>query len=177
MGVQSAHAAGNGQSGNKLRCFSDDPATCTEQNGSAALDSSSGGDAGVFISPGLPGKPVGDVNKLSFDYSCDDTTGATNCVTGGSPRISIPIDDNGDRNTDAYAFLDANNCGQAGAPSGTVDLTCPVFYAPTLYPHWSAFVAANPTFRIARDALAFVIVDQPFTGTVSNVQLGKAAAK
>jgi len=43
--------------------------------------------------------------------------------------------------------------------------------------NWAAFVSANPTYRIGADALAFVIVDQPFSGTVSNVQLGKASAK
>ena len=205
--ISVAAAAPNG---NKLQCFSgteDGPqtydngatyyvygGTCAIQSGGCAyLDTTSDADvtptgdqifggnyAGVYVSPGLPGKPIADVTKLSFSYTLDG-----GAVAGGSPRLSIPIDENGDGLTDAYAFIDAANCNQLGQTSGTVDLSCPVFYnSPydqnpdgTLYANWADFAAANPTYRIGKDALAFVIVDQPFKGTICDVQLGKAPAK
>jgi len=166
-------------SGNKLQCFSGTEdggvygGTCAlTGNGCATLDTTDGNPngsyAGVYVSPGLPGKPIGDVKKLSFSFDGGP-------VTGGSPRLSIPIDENGDGTTDAYAFIDAATCGVASG--GTVDLSCPVVYDNVTYANWAAFAAANPTYRIGSDALAFVIVDQPFYGTVCNVQLGKAPAK
>jgi hypothetical protein len=87
--------------------------------------------------------------------------------------VSIPIDTDGNGSWNSFAFIDAANCGQAGATTGTVDLTCPVFFGSTLYANWAAFASTNPTYRIATDAVAFVIADQPFRGTVSNVQLGQ----
>ena len=44
------------------------------------------------------------------------------------------------------------------------------------FPNWDAFASANPTYRIASDALTFVIVDQPGIFDVSNVRLGKGPA-
>jgi hypothetical protein len=87
-------------------------------------------------------------------------------VGGGSPRLSIPIDDNGDGKTDAYAFIDAANCGfttdttNVGHNVGTTEATCPVFYKAGSYANWDAFALANPTYTIARGTLAFVIADQ-----------------
>ena len=43
-------------------------------------------------------------------------------------------------------------------------------------PNWAAFVAANPTYRVADDALSFIIADQPGLFTITNVQLGKGPA-
>jgi len=127
--------------------------------------------AGVYYAvSSLSGKLVGSVTNVSFTYSCPS---AATCVTGGSPRLSIPIDTNGNGSWDSFAFIDAANCGQTGATTGTVNLACPVFFGSTLYANWAAFATANPTYRIATDAIAFVIADQPFRGTVSNVQLGQ----
>ncbi len=187
----STAVAGNTTSGNKLQCFSGTEdggfnGTCELlADGCAYLDTfdedadPNNSYAGVYITPGLPAKPIGSVNKLSFTYVIDEdgSAGGTAGVAGGSPRFSIPIDENGDGTTEAYAFIDAANCGQIGATSGTVDLSCPVAYGSTLYADWADFAANNPTFRISRDALPFVIVDQPFQGTICNVQLGKADAK
>jgi hypothetical protein len=186
VGLLASTAMGaSNTAGNKLQCFSgseDAPGTyggtCEiTSGGCATLDTitvagTDGSYAGVYVYPGLPGKPISDVTRLSFSYTVD-----AGAVAGGSPRLSIPIDENGDGLTDGYAFIDAANCGQEGQSSGTVDLSCPVFYGDTLYANWADFAAQNPTYRIGRDALAFVIVDQPFQGTICNVQLGKAAAK
>jgi len=178
--IFSAAAAGNANNGNKLQCFSGTEdggfnGTCALLGGGCASLDTVDNDtdpnnayAGVYVSPGLPGKPISDVKKLSFTFDGGP-------VAGGSPRLSIPIDVNGDGTTDAYAFIDAANCGLTSG--GTVGLSCPVAFGDVLYTDWAAFVAANPTYRIGRDALAFVIVDQPFQGTVCDVQLGKATAR
>ena len=114
------------------------------------------------------------MNKLAFSY--EGTSAA-----GGSPRLSIPIDENGDGTTEAYAFVDTLGCNDGSAESGTLDAindpTCNVAYGSTVYSSWAAFASANPTFRIASDSLSFVIVDQPGDFTVSNVQIGRGPAK
>lgn len=46
-----------------------------------------------------------------------------------------------------------------------------------MYANWDAFASANPTYRIASDALTFVIVDQPGLFEVTHVRLGKGPAK
>jgi hypothetical protein len=175
--------AGTAAAANPLLCF-DGPSDetiyggdCTINPGgtSATLNTADGDPdgsyAGVYYaSSNLRGDSVSTVTGLSFSYTC---TSAATCVTGGSPRMSIPIDTNADGDTESYAFIDANNCGQAGGTGGTVTQACPVFFGSTLYANWAAFVAANSGALIATDALPFVIADQPFVGIISNVQLGQ----
>ena len=178
--------AGTAAAANPLLCFSGttDGSTyggvCTINAGgnSATLNTTGGPAAGsyagvYYASSSLSGKPVGTVTGVSFTYSC---TSAATCVTGGSPRLSIPIDTNANGTTDGYAFIDAANCGQTGATSGTVNLSCPVFFGGTLYANWTAFATTNPGYRIATDDVPFVIADQPFQGIISNVQLGQGEA-
>jgi hypothetical protein len=183
--VLSAALLGNGgtaAAANPLLCF-DGPSEETIYGGDCAINpggtsatlNTTDGDpdgsyAGVYYAESnLSGDSVTTVTGLSFTYSC---TSAATCVTGGSPRMSIPIDTDGDGDTESYAFIDANNCGQAGATSGTVNQNCPVFFGGTLYTSWATFAAANSGARIADDFL-FVIADQPFRGVISNVQLGQ----
>jgi hypothetical protein len=91
--------------------------------------------------------------------------------------MSIPIDTNNNGTTESFAFIDANNCGLTAAQSGTVTQACPVFFGDTLYANWAAFVLAHPDYRIGNDEeIPFVVADQPFLGSVSNVQLGQSAA-
>lgn len=54
----------------------------------------------------LVGKPLAGLN-VSFRSSGD--------VTGGSPRLAVPIDETGDKVRDGHAFVDANYCGAGGA--------------------------------------------------------------
>jgi hypothetical protein len=176
--------SGTAAAANPLLCF-DGPSEGTVYGGdctilaggtSAMLDTADGDPdgsyAGVYYAvSSLSGKLVGAVTNVSFTYSC---TSALVCVTGGSPRLSIPIDTDGDGTWESFAFIDAANCG-TGATSGTVNLACPVFFGSTLYANWAAFAAANTTYRIATDAVSFVIADQPFEGTISNVRLGGEA--
>jgi hypothetical protein len=148
-----------------LICFSGGGATCVvgSTGQSAIIDTSGGGFAGVYKNgTGVSGKPLSQLT-FSFDYTCGDPD---QCVTGGSPRWSIPIS-GGPKGV--YAFVDANNCGQAGGDAGTVDNSCPVFYQPdgnTLWPDWAAFAAAHPTYKVGK-AITFVEADQPFAGDIS----------
>src|SRR6185503_14863954 len=179
-------SGGTAAAANPLLCF--DGTTdggfnghCTLVAGGATLDTvdndtnPNNAYAGVhYADSNISGDQIGTVTGLSFTYSCAATT---NCVTGGSPRMSIPIDTNMDDTTESYAFIDANNCGLTAAQSGIVTQSCPVFFGGTLYANWAAFVTAHSDYRIGKDdAVAFVIADQPFRGTVTNVQLGQGAA-
>ena len=158
---------------NPLLCFEGAPGDCTINPGgtSATLNTASGGYAGVYYAnSNISGDSVATVTGLSFTYTCASTA---NCVTGGSPRISIPIDTNANGGWDSFAFIDANNCGMTALTTGTVTQACPVFFGSTLYANWAAFVAANDDALIATDAITFVIADQPFIGVISNVQLGQ----
>jgi hypothetical protein len=158
---------------NPLLCFEGAPGDCTinADGTSATLNTANGGYAGVYYaSSNISGDSVATVTGLSFTYTCASTT---NCVTGGSPRMSIPIDTDGDGDTESYAFIDANNCGMTAATTGTVTQLCPVFFGGTLYANWAAFVADNADALIATDALPFVVADQRFIGVISNVQLGQ----
>ena len=174
--------------GNKLQCFSgttDDDAlyngTCTLIQNGAILDTNDGdldpnnNYAGVYIqNSNLGGKLLSDVGQLGFAYVGDE-------AVGGSPRLSIPIDEDGDGDTEAYAFIDTLGCNDGDAESGTLDAindsTCTVAYGPAIYENWAAFVEANPTYRIADDAVTFVILDQPGEFTITDVRLGRGPAK
>jgi hypothetical protein len=148
--------------GGKLKCFAGAPATCSVSGDVARLDVTGASFAGAYYpNSKAAGSNVSNAS-FSFNYNCDN---ASQCVAGGSPRWSIPVSDNGDTKTDAYAFVDANNCGQAGAQQGNVNDSCPVFYGGVLYPNWDAFATANPTYVIGND-VPFVIADQPFHGQV-----------
>jgi hypothetical protein len=162
VAVTSASASGAPGSGGKLKCFAGAPATCSVSGDVARLDVPAASFAGAYYpNTKATGSNVSNAS-FSFSYNCVQ---ASTCVNGGSPRWSIPISDNGDTKTDAYAFVDANNCGQAGGTAGTVDQNCPVFYGGVLYPNWAAFATLNPTYVIG-NAVPFVEADQPFNGQV-----------
>jgi hypothetical protein len=144
----------------KLKCFGQSPAICTIGSGnSALLDSTTGGYAGVYPANATTRAPVAGFSA-SFDYRCQPSNVDTiTCVGGGAPRWSIPIDTNGDRKVDGYAFLDAANCGFTGTVSTTLS-SCPVFEgfgSFNTYANWAAFAAANPTYAVA--GISFVISD------------------
>ena len=186
VGVLAAPALAGNAKGNKFQCFSGTTdggfnGTCLAEADSAILSTvdadtdPNNSYAGVYLSnSNLAGKLLADVNRLAFTYDGAD-------VSGGSPRLSLPIDSTGDGQTDAYAFVDSLGCNDGSATDGTLDAiadsSCLIWYANVPYENWAAFAAANPTYRIAPDALPFVIVDQPGVFTISNIQLGKAAAK
>jgi hypothetical protein len=163
-------------SGNRLYCFQgvDDGAngTCTLTKDGAVIDTTDGNSnpndnyAGVYVGNSkLEGLAIGDVEKLSFSY-----TGAP--VVGGSPRFSIPIDEDGDGTTEGYAFVDAVGCNDGqGTVDAIGDASCLVSYGGVTYANWEAFATAKPAYRIASDAVTFIIVDQPGDFTITNVEL------
>jgi len=173
-----------GPNGNKLTCFSGTTdggpygGTCSLTTGGVATlnntDGNVNGDySGVYLqNSNLDGKKLATVNKLAFDY--------TGTPTNGSPRISLPLDTNGDGVTDVYAFISAFWCNDgAGHLNALIDQTCMIFVGNQItgYANWDAFVAAFPTATVGADALPFIIADDVGSWTVSNVQLGKGPAK
>jgi hypothetical protein len=129
--------------------------------------------AGVYYeTSGLSGKMLSAVNpsSVSFTYAAEDETTAS----GGSPRVSIPIDENADGTTDHYAFADTLGCNDGSANNGTLmlsDATCTIsYFGGESRPNWAAFVAAHPTWKVS-NAVPFVVVDQPGMWTVTNVHL------
>lgn len=163
---------------NKIQCFADSPATCTLTSkgakGSAILDTTLGGDAGVYVLNSninlYAGQqtPLSAIGMLSFSY--------TGTATNGSPRISVPLDLNGDDVTDAWAYISAYWCNNG---SGLVDAinnsNCQIFVSGDInaYVGWAAFVAAFPTATVPFDNYVFVIADDPGLWTIGNVTLGK----
>jgi len=162
--------------------------TCTLVPGGASLntfDSDTNPNnayAGVFYAQSsLPGQPLAAVSA-SFTYAAAAGTTAS----GGSPRISIGIDENGNGTRESYAFVDTLGCNDGSADNGTLSLsdsTCTVAYfgpgAPVggeSWANWAAFAAAHPTWKISMNSVEdvpFVIVDQPGLWTVTNVHLGE----
>jgi hypothetical protein len=107
----------------------------------------------------LKGKKLTQMQRLDFYY-------AGGQPTGGSPRWSLPIDETGDGQFDgSYAFIDVQGCNNGdpyvGALRGDDDGTCTVGYGANTYPNFSAFEAAYPDARVARNATPFIIMDQP----------------
>jgi hypothetical protein len=154
--------AGAADPGPRFFCFAENGAVCDQTAKNAAtLDTTAGGDAGLYLKGNrFSGRALSDVD-FSFDYDGD--------LAGGAPRLSIPIDENGDGGVEAYAFIDANSCG--GATSGTVSTAlsnCVVYYGSGSYANWDAFAAANPDYTIA-ERVPFVIADAPVVVDISNV--------
>ncbi len=180
-------SGGTAAAANPLLCFSGTTdggfnGTCTLTASGAILNTFDGDTnpnnayAGVYYAESnLSGRPLATVTA-SFDYAAAAGTTAS----GGSPRVSIPIDEDGDGTTEFYAFADTLGCNNGSANNGTLSLgdpTCQISYGgdPATHPgyaNWALFAAAHPTWTVSDD-LPFVIVDQPGLWTVSNVQLGQ----
>lgn len=174
--------------GNKLQCFSgtvDDDVqyngTCVFEGTTARLMTDDGDGnpnnnyAGVYIeNSNLDGKVLSEVNQLSFTYS---GTGAA----GGSPRLTIPIDENNDGMYEGFAYIDTLGCNNGDANTGTLDLlgdaSCTISYQNVGYENWQGFVSAHPDYRVAAGYVPFIIVDQPGTFSVTDVRLGRGPAR
>ena len=145
---------------------------CTRTSNGATLNNSvpvgSGDYSGVYYATSsLSGKTLGQVTQLGFNY--------TGVATAGSPRISLPIDTDGNGTTDMYAFIGAFYCNNgAGLVDAINDSTCQIFVGSESFPNWAAFAAAHSTWQVG--AIPFVIADDAGFWTVSNVHLGEAAA-
>ena len=125
--------------------------------------------AGVTQGPNyIKGRLLKDVVNLGFSY-------AGGPHVGGAPRLSVPIDHNNDGTWDSFAFMDAPGCNNGdefvGRLSGRSDNTCGVNNQGVDYPNWSAFATAQPLYRIAKNAVTFIIVDQPAHYLIWKVQI------
>ena len=144
---------------------------CTRTANGATLNNTvqgtNGAYSGVYYqTSSLSGKTLGQVTQLSFNY--------TGVPTAGSPRISLPIDTNGDGTTDTYAFISAFYCNNgAGLVDPIHDTTCQIFVGSESFANWAALVIAHPSWQVG--AIPFVIADDPGLWTVSNVHLGETA--
>jgi hypothetical protein len=116
----------------------------------------------------IKGRLIKDVVNLNFSY-------AGGPHVGGAPRLSIPIDEDNNGTWDSFAFMDAPGCNDGdefvGRVEGTGDTTCDVNNNGIDYPNWAAFVTAHPAWRIAKNAVAFIIIDQPAHYIVWRIQI------
>ena len=133
---------------------------------SARITADVGSYAAIYTTAKSPaGKKLIEID-MGFRITVDGQSGT---VSGGAPRLTIPVDFNGDGTWDDFASLDWASCG------GTVDanskLTSSVLVSTTSatcgvslnaggsYANWDAFAAANPTYRVAKGQQAFIIAD------------------
>jgi hypothetical protein len=154
---------------------------CTLIAGGATLntidndENSNNAYAGVYYATSsLSGKALPAVNPASVSFTYAAAQGTT--ASGGSPRVSIPIDEDGNGTTENYAFADTLGCNNGSADNGTLSLTDPTctisYVGGESQPNWAAFVAAHPTWKVS-NGVPFVIADQPGMWTVTNVHLGE----
>lgn len=119
--------------------------------------------------------------KLLIEVDMGFIISAGGTVAGGAPRLTIPIDFNGDGVYDVFASLDAASCGgtvvngllTSSVLVSTTIATCGVNLNPGgSYANWDAFAAANPTYRIAKGQQAFIIADWgPTNVTLTGIDL------
>lgn len=103
-------------------------------------------------------------------------------VSGGAPRLTIPIDTDGDGDWEDFASIDVFACGgtidEVGSLTADVwvstanpDCTVSLNYAGTSYANWDAFAAASPTYLIAEAQKSFIIVDWTAAVTLTSIDL------
>jgi len=129
--------------------------------------------AGVYYATSSnSGKSLPAVNPASISFTYAAAEGTT--ASGGSPRVSIPIDADGNGTFDGFAYVDTLGCNNGSADNGTLSLTdptCTIAFDGDSFPNWAAFVAAQPAGKISD--VPFVVADQPGMWTVTNVHLGE----
>jgi hypothetical protein len=169
---------------NKLQCF-DGPSEgtiyggdCTLHSngakGPATLDNTDGDTDGSYsgvyvLTSNLNGKTIAEVDQISFNY--------TGTPTNGSPRLTFPIDTNGDTITDDYISISAYWCNNGdGLVDPIHDATCTIWAnsdgVTPVAESWAELVAEHPTWSITDD-YAFIVADDVGVWTVGNVKLGK----
>jgi hypothetical protein len=174
---------------NKLLCFdgvTDNlgfSGTCTLKakgaKGPATLDLSAndpdGSYAGVYTADStLYGEDLADVTQMSYHYT------ASIDPQPGNLSYNIPIDTDGNGDTEFYLFVDAFYCpGDNGVVDIVNDPDCGVWENGTIfYANWDAFLAAHPGAKVAIDNFVFVVaertpIEPAAVYTVNNVKFGK----
>jgi hypothetical protein len=122
----------------------------------------------------MSGQLLGTITQVGYTYSGTTVPGP------GDLSLNVPVNLSGGTTTDNYLFIDAFYCPGAGGHVDVIkDSGCGMYYAGvTFYANWAAFVAANPSAKVATDSVPFVIAERtpsegPAFWTVSNVTLGK----
>lgn len=169
MATAAGQPAAPGQ--NPITCFG----SCTQLSKTSARIDTTGtnGGGGVYLV---------NYNNSFYNVRLSQVAKLQNNVTGDTlgidPRWSIPIDENGDQVTEAFAFVSFADCNNgAGLVDVINDTTCTVYYKGVAYPNWYTFSHTDGTnYRISFGDYAFIIADlsgAPGVWTVSNVQVGK----
>ncbi len=152
--------------------------TCAISNGVATLNNSSssvtGDYSGVYYAISTySGQLLSSISSLGYTYSGTVTPSA------GNLSLNIPVDENNDGTTDNYAYVDATYCsGVSGVVDVIHDSSCAFYYAGGIYyANWSAFITANPTFKVS-SGVPFIVAERTpaepaVVWTVSNVNLGQ----
>ena len=163
--ASTAVAAPGGTNSNTLKTFAEGGSVVSAVNGTVTIDNSvvdgtvvyngtnAYNDGGAYI--GSKNKSHKLLNQITFSFT------SSGIVSGGAPRFSLPVDIDNNGTTDGYAFIDAAGCG--GISGATTDVstsiaTCSVFFDRS-YANWAAFASAHPTYRMATDAVPFIIAD------------------
>jgi hypothetical protein len=166
---------------NKLRTEvgGTDATAAVYSTSSARITAAPGSYAAIYTTAKAPAGKMPLKVDMGFLITVDGQSGT---VSGGAPRLTIPIDFNNDGTWDDFASLDWASCG------GTVDadskLTSSVLVSTTSatcgvnlngggsFANWDAFAAANPTYRIAKGQQAFIIADWgPTAVTLTGIDL------
>jgi len=152
----------------KLQTFGTGVVTATGD--SATIVNDPGEYGGVYLNSKSQGSKL--LNNVVFQFTNRGD------VAGGAPRFSIGIDDRNSATATVFAFLDAAGCGAAVGPNTTVatlvstqNPACHVNYNGTDYANWSAFAAANPTYKTNAGGTPFIIADQAGSYSVTDIVL------
>ena len=104
------------------------------------------------------------LTKVVFTFKTDGD------VQVAAPMWSIPIDIDGDGHADDYASIDAVSCGATTGTNVTKVVTvvstdnpnCKVYLNKRpldVWSNWADFAAKNPTYRLAKKDIPFIITE------------------
>lgn len=130
---------------------------------------------------GIEKKTLGAVKNLSFDFL--NTSSQPVHVSGGSPRISVEIDSDGDGGTDEIAYLAGVYCDNPLPEdpdwsradfTGRVAAGCSFYATSDALPFasdgaksaWTLFAEAHPTWKVVQ---AYLLVDEDGTAFVDRL--------
>jgi hypothetical protein len=164
------------ESGNSLKPFG--TGDVSVDGGIVTLTNGAGEFSGVYMPSWAQGftPELTRIGAMSFDVK--------GTVNASSPRISLPLDTDGDGDTDGWAYLSAFYCTGSGAATTewfTADFTsssCLIYtsFGGAPYAGLDALAAADPDAQVAADNYVFVILDDPGTVQISNVQIKRGPA-